>query len=135
MKGQVSMEFMIISFVVLSILLLVFATASRTQFFSQETQLQRKVKDICENVADKINKAIYYGGGFSQGIFIPDKVYGNNYTIKVENNRTLVCSTEKFSIVKIFVENKIENETSVPPFFIEKGSVVITNKGGMVKIQ
>lgn len=135
MRGQAAFEFMIISSIIMVILLLIFGAASRAQIVSQEGEAQSKVQDICEYVTDKINSAIYYGEGFSQKISLPIQVYGNNYTVEVKNNRTLVCSTTKFSIVEIFAENKITNNTDTPPFFIKPNSIRISNIGGTVIIE
>lgn len=135
MKAQVSLEFLIISTIILFILSIFLGVTATNQIRSQETQVQRRVQDICQNVAEKISKTVYYGKGFYQQAVLPPDIYGNDYNIRVENNQTLVCSTEKFSIIKIFVENKIENETSGIPFFIGTGEISISNEGGVVLIK
>ena len=135
MKGQVSFEFMIITLIVLSILLLVFATTTKTQIDSQQDLMQRRIANLCQDLAEKIDKAIYYGRGFSQELDLPNNIYGIDYNIKIQNNKTLVCSTEKFSIVKIIIENEIRNETAQVPFFISLDATSISNEGGVVVIK
>lgn len=135
MKGQVSFEFMIISLIVLSILLLVFATTTKTQIDSQENIMQRRVANLCQDLAEKINKVIYYGKGFNHELELPNNIYGIDYNLKIQNNKTLVCSTEKFSIVKIIIENEIRNETAQVPFFISLNATSISNEGGVVVIK
>jgi len=135
MKGQVSFEFMIISLIVLSILLLVFATTTKTQIDAQENIMQRRVANLCQDLAEKINKVIYYGKGFTHELDLPNNIYGIDYNLKIQNNKTLVCSTEKFSIVKIIIENKIRNETTQVPFFISLDVTSISNEEGVVVIK
>ncbi len=135
MKAQAALEFMIISFIILSILLLLFSITTGAQLASQQEQAQNRLNSICKNLVNKINNAIYYGNGFSQEIVIPDSIYGNSYTIEVKNNKTLICSTEKFSLIQMFVENDIMNETSSSPFNIKPNSITIENVDKMVVIR
>ncbi len=135
MEGQVAIEFMVISFTVLSILLLVFATTTKNQIGTQETLMQKSLANLCQNLAEKINKAIYYGSGFNQSLELPNNIYGVNYTLNILDNKTLVCSTERFSIVKIFIENTIRNITSNVPFFISLKATSISNQAGVVMIR
>lgn len=135
MKAQAALEFMIISFIILSILLLLFSITTGSQLASQQEEAQNRLNSICKNLVNKINNAIYYGNGFSQEIVIPDSIYGNSYIIEVKNNKTLICSTEKFSLIQMFVENDITNETSNPPFDIKPNSITIENVDKMVVIK
>jgi len=134
MKSQASLEFIQIAMVVLVFLLVTYASIASTQFSAQEEEVQRKLSTVCGDIADKINKAIYFGFGFSQNISLWNQIYGNNYTLKINNNKTLVCSTSRYSIVETFIENNITNSTHNPPFFIPIRTIKISNSGGTTVI-
>jgi len=134
MKSQASLEFMQIVMIVLVFLLVTYTSIASTQFSAQEEEVQRKLSSICGDITDKINKAVYFGFGFSQNISLWKQIYGNNYTLKINDNKTLICSTSKFSIIETFIENKITNSTSNPPFFIPIRTIKISNSRGTVVI-
>ena len=134
MKSQASFEFLTIVSIVLIFVLLIFSLLSATQFRAQGIELQKIVKNICSRIGDKINKAIYFGNGFSQNVSLGEDIFGTDYTLTIRNNKTLVCSTERFSIIEIFVENEITNTTHDPPFPVPKREIEIKNSNGIVVI-
>jgi len=134
MKSQSSFEFLTMVSIILIFVLLIFSLVAATQFRAQGEELQRSVKNICSKIGDKINKAIYFGNGFSQNVSLGENIFGTDYTLTIRDNKTLVCSTETFSIMEIFVENKITNTTHDPPFSIPKREIEIKNSDGVVMI-
>jgi len=134
MKSQSSFEFLTMVSIILIFVLLIFSLVASTQFHAQGEELQRSVKNICSNIGDKINKAIYFGNGFSQNVSLRENIFGTDYTLIIRDNKTLVCSAEKFSIMEIFVENEITNTTHEPPFSIPKREIEIKNSDGVVMI-
>jgi len=135
MKGQLGFEFLMIMFIVMLILVLIFTATTSNQVGLQETQKERKLKGVCERVADTINRAVYYGAGFSQTITIPETIYGSNYTLDVIGNKTLVCSNSKTDIISTFIENNITNSTSIAPFSISNKIIIISNNETRVLIE
>jgi len=134
MKSQASLEFIQIAIVVLVFLLVTYTSIASTQFSAQEEEVERKLSSLCGDIADKINKAVYFGFGFSQNISLWEQIYGNNYTLKINDNKTLICSTSKYSIIETFIENNITNSTHNPPFFIPIITIKISNSKGNVVI-
>lgn len=134
MKSQASTEFMAIVGVILVFVMIIFVSTSALQLSAQNEEVRRKVGSICSDIREKINKAIYFGFGFSQNVSLPDDVFRVDYNLKISDNKTLICSTEKFSIIEIFVENKITNTTDDPPFTIPKREIKISNSNGVVVI-
>jgi len=134
MKGQVSLEFLLIVSSVLFFLFVFFSAAVSTQLSAQGEQTQRLLSNVCSDVSDKINKAVFYGLGFSQNITLPQTLYGTDYSITVRNNWTLECVTSTASVINIFTNTSIKNSTAYPPFIIPKRQIRISNTGGVVLI-
>jgi len=134
MKSQASSEFLTIVMIILIFIMIIFISTSALQLSAQKEEVLRKVRSICGDITEKINKAIYFGLGFSQNVSLPDDVFGTDYNLKISDNKTLICSTEKFSIIDMFVENEITNTTDNPPFTIPKKEIKISNSGGVVVI-
>lgn len=134
MISQASFEFLTIISIILIFILLIFSLVSATQFRAQREELQKTVKNICSRIGDKINKAIYFGNGFSQNVSLGEEIFGTDYSLIIRDNKTLVCSAERFSIIEIFVENNITNKTHNPPFSIPKREIEIKNSKGIVMI-
>jgi len=134
MKAQASTEFIAIVIVIMIFIMIIFVATSALQISAQNEEVYRKVRSICGDIREKINKAIYFGFGFSQNVNLPTDVFGVNYSLNVSDNKTLICSTEKFSVIEMFVENDITNTTHDPPFTIPKREIKISNSEGVVVI-
>jgi len=136
MKSQASFEFLALVMVVLLFMLYLFSSASAVQLSARQEEVQRRVSNLCGDISDKINKAVYYGFGFSQNVTLPINILGVNYTANITNNKTLICSTNtsiKFSIIETFTENQIKNSTNQnPPFEIPHKQISINNTNGIV---
>jgi len=134
MKSQASLEFMAVVVVVLFFLLMLYIPLSARELRTENEETRRKLGSICTDIADKINKAYYFGYGFSQNVSLPDTLYGKNYTVIVNNNRTVVCNTSSEYYIAMFITTHVYNGSYYPPFIIPNKEIIINNSEGVVNI-
>jgi hypothetical protein len=138
MRGQAAFEFIVLAVAVLILLFTFFVITFSRQFYLQDIQTQDRLDGVCSDVANKINQAIYFGGGFSQNVTLPNKIYGSNYSIEVQSStKTLICRTNETnqkSAIKFFIADKVNNMTGSTSFFVPIREVKINNTEGTVVI-
>jgi len=139
MKSQASFEFLSLMLVVLFFMLYTFSSATSIQLSARQDEIQRKLNNVCIDISDKINKAVYYGFGFRQNASLPRNIFGVNYTLEIKDNQTLICSTQnstiRTSIIETFTQTQINNGTNQnPPFQIPIKEIKINNTNGIVMI-
>jgi hypothetical protein len=94
----------------------------------------KKLGSICTDIADKINKAYYFGIGFRQNVSLPETMHGFEYTIIVNDNRTIICNTSTDYSIETFVASSVTNTTDNPPFLIPIKEIQILNSDGVIVI-
>lgn len=127
------MEFMAVVIVVLFFILAFYIVAFGKEGSAQQAERQQKLDSICNNVADRINNAVYYGFGFMQNYSLPPNIDGLNYTMDV-GNKTLACKASIYSSIQTFIADSITNTTHNPPFFIPIREIKIENVLGTIVI-
>lgn len=100
---------------------------------AQDIEKQKKIENICSDVANKINSAVYFGFGFTQNVSLPEQIYGLNYSITVYNG-TLLCRYDKYVIIEKFITNSTTNTTHDPPFELPRREIKIENSAGIIVI-
>lgn len=133
MKGQASLEFMMMVIVVLFFIMAFYVYALGKENVALETEKQKNIESMCSDIANKIDSVFFYGSGFKESVYLPEKVYGLDYKINVYN-KTLICSAGKYSFIEKFVSEKITNSTHYPPFQIPNRKITIKNYLGEVRI-
>jgi hypothetical protein len=132
MKSQASFEFMFLT-AFLIIAATFFILLFQNQFAVAQTTLQSQLKDICANIAEKINEAFTYGDGFEENITLPSSLENNTYSVIV-TNQSVVCRVSDTDVIERFLTNNVKNATSNQPFIIPTRQIKIVNVGGVVNI-
>lgn len=132
MKGQASYELMILIAFLIMISVL-YVSAFRNQFQPDIVEKQEKINNICSDIANKINNAIYFGHGFVQTVNLPDKINDLNYSITVYND-FISCKIDDYGSMQNFIAENITNTTHNPPFELPIREIKIENVVGTIVI-
>ncbi len=132
-RGQASFEFML-----MIILVAITALASFVAVYGKVTSSdlagrQTSLAGICNELAQKIDNAFFYGSGFSQNITLLDKVDGRNYTVSIKKSYA-VCESENFDYPQKFFADNVTNSAGAAEFSVPLKKIKIENSDGVVVI-
>lgn len=121
-KAQVSIEFIL----VFSILLVIFTAIMTLEGYYinkiSKTNMHIELKDLCDEISDRINSAVIIGDGFYSEIYLAD-----NIQVEVVN-KTLYCKYKNQIVAeRVFIDN-ISG-------FLNQGRNIIKNVGGLITIE
>ena len=130
MRAQVSVDFIIASLIAISIFTVVFAVYSTKSRGIGDAMSHLEAQRIGENLAWAINSVERGGDGASAEVFLPDRIWGEDYYAQVEGRWVEI----------VWLHGGGENRLSVPlmtsstkPSKLSPNSRVgITNRGGIV---
>src|SRR3990172_264629 len=123
MKSQSSYELVVLIAFLIAIsvgIILLF----QTQFPVSSTSSQRKIEDVCKNVATKINTVYQYGAGSEQNTTLPAMLENQDYTVAVAD-QLVICRLGSFSSIESLLTNNVKNATNNQSFEIPKRQIRI----------
>jgi len=127
MKVQVSIEFIVIVTLLLTMLTIISITSIvKTREIEISTVMQ-ETENLLELVGNSINTVYLEGNGFSTNVTLPDRIVNANYTVTIDSG-FLVITAQGNSFSKILLTDNIFGQLS-------NGTFTITNLEGMVVIQ
>lgn len=133
MKGQASMELITMVLAILVIIIAFFLASFSRESSIRDDETQRKLNSVCNDVATKIDRAVFFGNGFTQNVTLPGRIFDLQYSIDVYN-RTLLCKAGKFNRIEMFTADRITNTTNYPPFSIPIRQITVNNTQGTIVI-
>ncbi len=122
LKGQVAMEFMILSGVLLFVFIIMLGIISSNMAYTNKKKVNLYGEDVLTKVQKEINLASRVLDGYSREFYLPQKLGTKNYSISIFNDE-VVISTD----VEDFWR-KIPNVTGN----IQKGTNTISKSNGVV---
>jgi hypothetical protein len=127
MKAQVSMEFMILIF----LLVLLFVLYTQNSFSVQKDMITIKIEQDAKQVSDKIafeiNTAVSSGNGYARRFYVENSFSGiSDFTISVENYEATISWSQE----SVSSQITTKNITGV----ISKGWNLIENRVGDIHV-
>jgi hypothetical protein len=147
LKGQISLEFLIVYSFVLIIFILLFTivTTQRAAILSQQQYSTLQIQ--AQNIASYIDQAVVAGSGYSTAIPLAEGLGVSTYNISISTTGVIIASAKigsqqiyayAFSNAKNFVINGTLRQSgsgiSVYQVQTQKGSMGITNSKGIIYI-
>lgn len=126
MKGQISVEFMMIFLLMIAALTVAMLVGQKNMESAQYLEQQTMTNEILESVSDKINTAFMEGHGFSTNITLPQMVHGKNYAVRIRSNSIEINVSETYFYRSLLTQNITGS--------LSKGLNRISNVNGIVVI-
>ena len=113
-KGQGAIEFIIITGIALSFVVLIMASVKMSQDEKIRDKENQEIKKIARNVKEEIQVASQTLNGYRREFNVPKRVMGNNYTIEIiENNLQIIAKENSLSLGIKQVNGEIKKGTNV----------------------
>ncbi len=128
MKGQVSLEFLILLSVLILVATVTFLTSGTFQTNVFEERVYSSAMEVCKKVSSEINRAIKIGDGYERDFSLEEKLFGGiDYSVEIKNYSVIVRFDDKFASCSTLAES-INGE-------IKKGKNVIKNENGEIYVE
>ncbi|MCX8146994.1 MAG: hypothetical protein N3D84_00835, partial [Candidatus Woesearchaeota archaeon] len=127
-KSQSSVEFVVLSSIVLLFFVGLFAVISDRMLNIQETKSTNEVEDIVEIIKSEVQMASTSMDGYSRKFFLPETINGFNYTMRLLNDSTFIL-LYKDKRYEYFIPGNLTKDS-----YIYKGENLIMKTAGMVRI-
>jgi hypothetical protein len=127
MKGQVSVEFLIlISLLLVVLTIFVFSDITMRQKLTS-VRIEKEVRELCNKIAFEINSAVKAGNGYERSFYIQSNLFGvSDFSISVEPYSLFINFDTSSSVCSTVTEN-ITGE-------IKKGWNLIKNIDGDIYV-
>ena len=127
MKLQVSVEFLLLMSILLTLLLIVVEGNLSFTSISASSRIKNEAKNLCEMIASEINLASQLGDGYESKFFVDYSIGGvTNFSIEVGGYRVKV----KFDGMEVFSPIQVEDIHGK----VEKGWNLIRNVNGEIHV-
>ncbi|MFB6192949.1 MAG: hypothetical protein ABEK00_01755 [Candidatus Nanohaloarchaea archaeon] len=105
-KGQTSMEFFLLFGISMAVLSILFGVITNKQANVFERHNREMAQEVASNVGFQVGMALVQGEGYSRAFYLPRKIAGTNYTVKVVNRTVYVGWNENFVVQDTLYTNR-----------------------------
>ena len=127
LRGQSSMEFIIIFSLLLTILAIVASAASVRLLGVSIANKELEVSNVLDEVSGKINLAFLEGDGFQIQMEIPPRLLNNNYSISIYKNNVVIYVENSTYSAYVMTENVTGTiNKGISTLYNRKGEIVIS---------